>query len=281
MKRFGIRLLSLTMLLCILNFILCGISYSECAETPICIHLSGDSVETVVRKACMVYQCGFENRPEAAMETVGISILSLNQEGTMTVAYVQTAHHIFGVSTGKLQKVGSSQNTVKVTLEKVGQSEYRLVSYAQREDGVEYNVSVGRIFPADIAQYILSSSIENDIAIAEADALRIGNAYLNYCQGAEQTDEWIELLPVGSNPDAAAALNSLYCRLPTSLGTFIWEGYDITFTLAVEGEQSLSGILTYTIVDPNNEQEYRFTVQADGDQLIILDGSPPEPFTII
>ena len=281
MNRLCIRVLSLTMLVCVFHLALCGISCGVCEESPVSILLSGESIEAVIRKACMVYQCGFDNRPEASMETVGISILGFDQDGPLNVAYVQTAHHTFGVSNGRLQKVGSSQNTVKVTLENVGQAEYRLVSYFQREDGDEYNASVERIFPADVAQHILSSSIENDIDHANADALRIGNAYLEYCQGAEDSGEWVELLPVGSNPQAPAALNTLYCRLPTSPGTFIWEGYDIVFTLTVEGEQSLSGILTYTIVDQNKNQEYHFTVQADEDNLIVLDGNPPEPFTIL
>lgn len=281
MKRFAMRFLPLTILLSTLQLFLCGISYCECGNAASTIHLSGTSIESVIRKACMVYQCGFDNRPEVSMETVGISILGLDQDDTLSVAYVQTAHHTFGISNGELQKIGSSQNTVKVALEHMGQSEYRIVSYFQREDGVDYNSSIERIFPASIAQHILSSSIENDIAHAEADALRIGNAYFDYCQGAEDTGEWIELLPVGSNPDAPAALNSLYCRLPTSPGIFIWEGYNIVFSLSVEGEQSLSGILTYTIVDQDNSQEYHFTVQTNGDSLVVLDGSPPQPFTII
>lgn len=280
MKRFCMFCLASIMILCVSQFCLCS-AYSECEHTHVNIRLYGESIEEVVRKACMVYQCGFDNRPEAAMETVGISILGLNQEDTLITAYVQTSHCTFGISYDKLQKIGSSQNTVMVTLESMGQSEYRLVSYLQREDGVGYNTSVERIFPADVAEYILSTSIENDIARAETDALRIGNAYFDYRQGAEDTGEWIELLPVGSNPDAQTALNSLYCRLPTSPGTFVWDEYNIIFSLSVEGEQSLSGILSYTIVDLCNCQEYHFTVQTDGNSLVVLDGIPPQPFTII
>ena len=110
---------------------------------------------------------------------------------------------------------------------------------------------------------------------------RMANVYMDYCMGAENTGEWIELLPVGSNPDAHVALDSLYCRLPYSPGTFVWEGYDIVYTLTVEGEQSKSGILTYTIIDLPAKQTYHFTVQTDGDKLVILEGEPPAPYSLL
>lgn len=254
-------------------------AYGESDSFQLTIRLVGHSVEDVIRKVCVIHQCGFENREEAAIEAVGCSIMRLEQNDSQIVAYVYTAATTFGVSSGSLERLGGSLLPVKIVLTQVNENEYDLVSYHRPEDGMNYGKSIKTIFTEDLYGRIMSSAIDEDVAVAEADAMRIGEAYMAYCNGGEDTGEWIKVLSTGSNPKAREALNTIQCSLPGSIGTYVWTEYDRVLLLAVEGEQSYSGILTYSIVDHKDNWEYQFTVQTNGDRLEVLAGELPEPYS--
>lgn len=270
---------SLSAICLILTMAVCFSAYGENDHFPLNLRLVGDSVEDVIRKACIIHQCGFENREEAAIETVGCSIMHLEQNDSQMIAYVYTAATTFGVSSGSLEKLGSRLLPVKIVLTQVGENEYDLVSYHQPEDGVNYGMSMKTLFTEALYDRIMSSAIDEDKAVAEADSIRIGEAYLAYRNGGDDTGEWIEVLSTGSNPKAREALNAIHCRLPGSIGTYVWTEYNRVLSLTVQGEQSYSGTLTYTIADHRDNWAYQFTVQTNGDRLEVLDGELPQPYS--
>lgn len=265
--------------------ILCAaLLFMQCSATAGAASASGGNkpvVEekdclTAAKRICLLFQ-GNGDWENADMETVGCCLLASPQrEGDIYHILLLTVHSVFDTSSGTPKRLAGSRVPVIMALRELRTGTYQLVDYLPMEDGADIGTWIRDTYDSDMPAFWDKERKEALYKAAEQDAVNTAQAYIESLNGKECPGVWNVFLQSGSDPDAKRIVRgSIDGNYPYFEGIRIWAAKNRTYELSVEGEQSYSGILTFSSYDENGEPLSHVTLQVQNHQLVILEGELP------
>ena len=250
-------------------------SRAAAAGVPVIACFEGVSEQQAAQSAALLYYNGLWKT--ADMQTVGCYIMERRQEDHVLTLSVYTAHQVYDTSSGEAVVLAGAYVPVRMKFDTSRSNTYALLSCETPGDGTHFWKDVARLFSGQVAA-ALGSKQEDYKQYAMNDADETARLYIE--TGGAGDGVWDVFLETGSNPDAYALVcgalpNGYY---PCYCGMYIQQYYGNPYTryiLTVDGEQSYSGILHYSSYDEEGNQLTHFVIQAQDDQLVILEGEIP------
>jgi hypothetical protein len=245
-------------------------------EVPEAWHLvyEADDLLSAAKQVILTYN-GYAGPQKAQVRTAGLHVVKETRRGNTIMLALDVAACSYDVRSGTPVRVSGYWPSIRMVLAQEGNA-YTLLSYQEPRDGQFWFPDMQAIFGERTAQLMMDNrqaygDLSNQDAEAEAER------YIEYLQTGVRTGTWLELLPPGSNPDAPALLRPvLPSGCPPYAGKAVVYDDQVLHTLLVDGEQSLSGLLTYQAFSAKGTRiaYARLTVQDGTVQL--LDGALPD-----
>ncbi len=228
------------------------------------------------KRFCLLYQ-GNGDWENADMETVGCCLIdSPQQEGSVYRLLLYTVHSVFDTSSGTPHCIAGSQNPAVVVLQELRTNVYQLVDYLPMEDGADMGTWIQATYSGDMPSSWGKEKKEALYEAAEQDAINTAQAYIEYPNGKGSPGIWNVFLQSGSISDAKQIVrNAIDSNYPYFDGMRIWAAKNRAYKLSIQGEQSYSGILTFSSYDEKGTQLSYVTVQVINHQLVVLAGEIP------
>ncbi|MDR0896963.1 MAG: hypothetical protein LBN04_03815 [Oscillospiraceae bacterium] len=247
------------------------------ADVPEGWHLvyEADDLLSVAKQVILTYHGYTGMSQKAQVRTAGLHVVKETHRGNTITLVLAAAACSYDVSSGTPVRVSGIWPHMRMVLAQEGNA-YTLLAYQEPRDGQFWVPDMQDIFGERTAQLIVDNQQAHG-RLSSQDAEEEAERYIETLQTGVRTGTWQALLPPGSNPDAAALLRPvLPYGCPPYAGKSVVYDDQVLHTLLVDGEQSLSGILTYQAFSAKGTRiaYARLTVQDGTVQL--LDGALPD-----
>lgn len=229
---------------------------------------------TAARQVCLAFNStGYWK--DAEFQTVGLYIFNQEENSESITLQLYASRRVYKVVKGKIKEVAGSHYPALISFMR---NEYslQLTRYQiPEEDSSQYWKDMIAMFGETLANDIAKNS-EKYAKLAKEDASLIAEQYISASENEKNTIPCISFLHSGTDSKAADIIQkSISGRYPFYAGKAISYVDGILYTLSVEGESSLSGILTYESFSQKGEQLTYVKVQVDGKTLKVIDGELP------
>lgn len=247
------------------------------AEYGLCFQ--DTDVMAAVKRICLLFQ-GNGSWADAEIETVGCYLMDEQKTDSSYTLLVYTTHSVYDLDASAPKYLAGSHYPVVIKFAQAQQGQFKFISYSPQEDGADMAKWISQQYGSHFSLTLTASHKDFFYNQARQDADRTAQICLSGQKASLAPHTWHEFLKSGSNAQAmqlvADAIDSKY---PTYAGCCILDVFKCRYQLSLEGENSYSGILTFSSYDQHGMQLSYVRLQAQGDQLVILDGQlPPIPY---